>query len=65
MNHDTQPGETVATPVEGLFKPLAYALILLRRRLPVDLLRNDGCQVQRSADGKDGMGRPDYMAADR
>lgn len=31
MNHDTQPGQTVATPVEGFFKPLAYALILLRR----------------------------------
>ncbi|ORY16480.1 alpha--amylase-like protein [Clohesyomyces aquaticus] len=31
MNHDTQPGQTVATPVEGYFKPLAYALILLRR----------------------------------
>lgn len=31
MNHDTQPGQTVATPVEAFFKPLAYALILLRR----------------------------------
>ena len=31
MNHDTQPGQTVATPIEGFFKPLAYALILLRR----------------------------------
>ena len=31
MNHDTQPGQTVATPVEGFFKPLAYALILLRK----------------------------------
>ena len=31
MNHDTQPGQTVATPVEGFFKPLAYALILLRQ----------------------------------
>lgn len=30
MNHDTQPGQTVATKVEGFFKPLAYALILLR-----------------------------------
>lgn len=30
MNHDTQPGQTVATPVEGYFKPLAYSLILLR-----------------------------------
>lgn len=30
MNHDTQPGQTVATPVEGFFKPLAYSLILLR-----------------------------------
>lgn len=30
-NHDTQPGQTVETPIEGFFKPLAYALILLRR----------------------------------
>ena len=30
MNHDTQPGQTVETPVEGFFKPLAYCLILLR-----------------------------------
>ena len=30
MNHDTQPGQTVATPIEGFFKPLAYALILFR-----------------------------------
>jgi alpha-amylase len=31
MNHDTQPGQTVETPIEGFFKPLAYSLILLRR----------------------------------
>ena len=30
MNHDTQPGQTVATPIEGFFKSLAYAIILLR-----------------------------------
>lgn len=30
MNHDTQPGQTVQTKIEGFFKPLAYALILLR-----------------------------------
>jgi alpha-amylase len=30
MNHDTQPGQTMATKIEGFFKPLAYALILLR-----------------------------------
>jgi alpha-amylase len=30
MNHDTQPGQTVETPVEGFFKPLAYSVILLR-----------------------------------
>ncbi|KIW04820.1 uncharacterized protein PV09_04004 [Verruconis gallopava] len=30
MNHDTQPGQTVATPIETFFKPLAYSLILLR-----------------------------------
>jgi len=30
MNHDTQPGQTVETKIEGFFKPLAYSLILLR-----------------------------------
>lgn len=30
QNHDTQKGQTVETPVEGFFKPLAYSLILLR-----------------------------------
>ncbi|KAF2665293.1 thermostable alpha-amylase [Microthyrium microscopicum] len=30
MNHDTQPGQTVETKIEGYFKPLAYSLILLR-----------------------------------
>jgi alpha-amylase len=30
MNHDTQPGQTVETPVEGFFQPLAHCLILLR-----------------------------------
>ena len=32
MNHDTQPGQTVETPVASFFKPLAYALILLREK---------------------------------
>ncbi|KAJ9603322.1 hypothetical protein H2200_012100 [Cladophialophora chaetospira] len=32
MNHDTQPGQTVETPIEGFFKPLAYSLILLRQQ---------------------------------
>ena len=30
MNHDTQPYQALEAPVEGFFKPLAYALILLR-----------------------------------
>lgn len=30
MNHDTQPGQTMDTKIEGFFKPLAYALILLQ-----------------------------------
>ncbi|KAF2442633.1 glycoside hydrolase family 13 protein [Karstenula rhodostoma CBS 690.94] len=32
MNHDTQPGSTVETHIEGWFKPLAYSLILLREQ---------------------------------
>ncbi|KAK9378957.1 glycoside hydrolase superfamily [Kockiozyma suomiensis] len=31
MNHDTQPHQALEAPIEGFFKPLAYALILLRR----------------------------------
>ncbi|KAF2843512.1 glycoside hydrolase family 13 protein [Patellaria atrata CBS 101060] len=31
MNHDTQPGQTVETPIEPFFKPLAHALVLLRK----------------------------------
>ncbi|WP_026968507.1 alpha-amylase [Algoriphagus terrigena] len=30
-NHDTQPLQTLEAPVEAWFKPLAYALILLRK----------------------------------
>ncbi len=30
-NHDTQPGQALQSWVEGWFKPLAYALILLRQ----------------------------------
>ncbi|KAI6084310.1 glycoside hydrolase family 13 protein [Hypoxylon rubiginosum] len=30
MNHDTQPYQALEAPVEGWFKPLAHALILLR-----------------------------------
>jgi alpha-amylase len=30
QNHDTQPGQALAVPIEDFFKPLAYALILLR-----------------------------------
>ncbi|KAJ9264736.1 CAZyme family GH13 [Paecilomyces variotii] len=30
-NHDTQPGQSLEAPITAYFKPLAYALILLRR----------------------------------
>ncbi|KAI0162552.1 glucan 1,4-alpha-maltohexaosidase [Pestalotiopsis sp. NC0098] len=30
MNHDTQPYQALEAPIEGWFKPMAYALILLR-----------------------------------
>ncbi|BCS20317.1 alpha-amylase [Aspergillus puulaauensis] len=30
-NHDTQPGQMMDTPIAAWFKPLAYALILLRK----------------------------------
>ncbi|EGE86848.1 alpha-amylase [Blastomyces dermatitidis ATCC 18188] len=31
MNHDTQPSQSLEEPIEDFFKPLAYALILLRK----------------------------------
>lgn len=31
QNHDTQLGQTVETPIEDWFKPLAYSIILLRQ----------------------------------
>ncbi|AEX84984.1 glycosidase [Marinitoga piezophila KA3] len=30
-NHDTQPGQSLSSPVQDWFKPLAYAMILLRK----------------------------------
>jgi len=30
QNHDTQPGQALEVPIEDFFKPLAYAIILLR-----------------------------------
>src|SRR6202044_1377600 len=41
MNHDTQPGQTVETPIEPFFKPLAYALILLRQEGYPELFYGD------------------------
>ncbi|KAN0070888.1 Glycoside hydrolase superfamily [Elaphomyces granulatus] len=32
MNHDTQPSQALEAPIASFFKPLAYALILLRRQ---------------------------------
>ena len=32
-NHDTQPLQALEAPVEAWFKPMAYALILLRRKV--------------------------------
>ncbi|KAF5010932.1 hypothetical protein F66182_15405, partial [Fusarium sp. NRRL 66182] len=31
MNHDTQPHQALEAPISPAFKPLAYALILLRK----------------------------------
>src|ERR1700759_3885982 len=32
MNHDTQSGQMIDTPIKSFFKPLAYSLILLREQ---------------------------------
>ena len=46
-NHDSQPGQALASPVADWFKPLAYAFILLRREgypcvFHGDYVGNDG-----------------------
>lgn len=48
-NHDSQPGQSLASPVADWFKPLAYALILLREEgYPTvfwgDYFGNDGAR---------------------
>ncbi|KAL2820141.1 glycoside hydrolase superfamily [Aspergillus cavernicola] len=40
-NHDTQPGQMMDTPVASSFKPLAYALILLRKEGQPSLFYGD------------------------
>ncbi|KAK8035426.1 Alpha-amylase [Apiospora rasikravindrae] len=53
MNHDTQPGQTVETPIEGFFKPLAYALILLRAEGYPSVFYGD-LYGMKPGEGKDG-----------
>lgn len=48
-NHDSQPGQSLASPVADWFKPIAYAFILLRREgypcvFHGDYVGNDGAQ---------------------
>ncbi|PWN39604.1 putative alpha-amylase [Ceraceosorus guamensis] len=47
-NHDTQPGQSLASPISATFKPLAYALILLRAEgYPCVFLGDlDGCHAE-------------------
>jgi alpha-amylase len=53
-NHDTEPGQSLASWVEPWFKPIAYALILLRR---------DGYPCVYAADYWGGPHAPDPLAS--
>lgn len=44
-NHDTQPGQALQSWVEGWFKPIAYALILLRGQGTPCVFYGDWCGV--------------------
>lgn len=65
MNHDTQPGSTVETHIEGFFKPLAYALILLREQGYPCVFYGDvyGMQGERAEPPACGGKLPDLMLA--
>ncbi|PYH39524.1 alpha-amylase [Aspergillus neoniger CBS 115656] len=52
-NHDTQPGQSLEAPVTSFFKPLAYALILLREQGQPCIFYGDLYGLQ--ADVKDPM----------
>ncbi len=53
-NHDTQPLQALESPVEGWFKPLAYALILLRREGYPCIFHADYYGATYKDKGKDG-----------
>lgn len=55
-NHDTQPGQALESWVQGWFKPLAYALILLRREGTPCVFYGDLYGVPH-----DGIGRVDAL----
>ena len=44
-NHDTQPGQALYSWVQDWFKPLAYALILLRKVGYLSILYGDFCGI--------------------
>lgn len=53
-NHDSQPGQALASPVADWFKPIAYAFILLRREgypcvFHGDYVGNDGARRESDA----------------
>jgi alpha-amylase len=51
-NHDTQPLQSLESPVAGWFKPLAYAIILLREEaIPVSSIRTTTAPPTRTEAG--------------
>ena len=52
-NHDTQPGQALSSFIPAWFKPLAYALILLRKgRAALRLLRGITTAFPMTASGR-------------
>src|SRR4030081_2231305 len=53
QNHDTQPGQPLEVPIQEFFKPLAYALILLRLEGYPVVFYGDLYGISRSSKFKD------------
>jgi alpha-amylase len=64
-NHDSQPLQALESPVEPWFKPLAYALILLRREGYPCIFYADYYGADYEDYGKDGNKYPIHMVSHR
>lgn len=64
-NHDSQPLQALESPVEAWFKPLAYALILLRQEGYPCVFYADYYGADYQDRGRDGNQYPIHMASHR